>query len=70
MFFNEIGGQHEEKLELKQLLFLRVYLSGWLWFNRVEYVYKDGGDTPRFGAVIPESKDAECSQDLKRFKNS
>ena len=25
--FKEIGGYHEEKLELKQLLFLRVYLS-------------------------------------------
>ena len=26
--FKEIGGRHEEKLELTQLLFLRVYLSG------------------------------------------
>ena len=25
--FKEIGGHHEEKLELKQLLFLRVYFS-------------------------------------------
>ena len=26
--FQEIGGHHEEKLELKQLFFLRIYLSG------------------------------------------
>ena len=25
--FKEIGGHHEEKMELKQLIFLRVYLS-------------------------------------------
>ena len=25
--FKEIGGHHEEKLELKELLFLRVFLS-------------------------------------------
>ena len=25
--FKEIGGHHEEKLELKQLLFLQVYIS-------------------------------------------
>ena len=25
--FKEMGGHHDEKLELKQLLFLRVYLS-------------------------------------------
>ena len=38
MFFKEIGGHHEEKKELKQLLFLWVYLSALYLISIVLFV--------------------------------